>query len=82
MEHPEVARQDVQELLERLRILEVRESFSDYMKRAERDENVEMRIKKAPLINLTLEEMNSSLMLDGGTESLLKRLEVNKIIAA
>lgn len=83
MEYPEIARRDVQELLERFRMLEVRESFSDYMKRAERDENTEMRvIKKAPLIDLTLEEMNSSLMLDGGTESLLERLEVNKVIAA
>ena len=82
MEHPEVARQDVQELLERFRILEVRESFSDYMKRAKQDENSEMTIiKKAPLIDLTLEEMNSSLMLDGGTESLLERLKVNKVIA-
>lgn len=64
-------------------MLEIRESFSDYMKRAKRDENAEMRIiKKAPLIELTLEEMNSSFMLDGGTESLLERLEVNKVIAA
>lgn len=83
MEYPEVARQDVQELLERFRVLEVRESFSDYMKRAKRDENAKIRIiKKASLIDLTLEEMNSSLMLEGGTESLLERLEVNKVIAA
>ena len=38
-------------------------------------------IKRAPLIDLTLEEMNSSLMLDGGTESLLERLEVDKLLA-
>ena len=83
MEHPEVARQDVQELLDRFRMIEVRESFNDYMKRAKQDGNSEMRIiKKAPLIDLTLEEMNSSLMLDGGTESLLERLKVNKVIAA
>ena len=83
MEDPEVARQDVEAFLERFRILEVRESFSDYMKRAKQDENSEMKIiKKAPLIDLTLEEMNSSLMLDSGTESLLERLKVNKVIAA
>ena len=83
MERLEVARQDVQELLEHFRMLEVRESFNDYMKRAEQDKNAEMRIiKKAPLIDLTLEEMNSSIMIDGGTESLLERLEVNKVIAA
>lgn len=83
MEHLEVARQDVQKFLVRFKILEVSESFNDYMKRAEQDENAEMRIiKKAPLIDLTLEEMNSSLILDGGTESLLERLKVNKVIAA
>jgi len=32
-------------LLERFKMLEVRESFSDYMKRAEKDKNTEMRIK-------------------------------------
>lgn len=39
MEHPEVARQDVQELLEHFKMIEVRESFSEYMKRKEEDEN-------------------------------------------
>ena len=83
MEHPEIARQDVQEFLEHFKILEVRESFSEYMKRKEQDENTEIRIiKKAPLIDLTLEEMNASIIIDGGTESLLERLEVNKVIAA
>jgi len=83
MEHPEVARQDIEELLERFKILEVRESFRDYMKRAEQDESAEMRIiKKAPLIDLTLEEMNSSIIIEGGTESLLERLKANKIITA
>lgn len=53
------------------------------MKRKEQDENAEIRIiKKAPLIDLTLEEMNASIIIDGGTESLLERLEVNKIMAA
>ncbi|WP_084502868.1 IS1096 element passenger TnpR family protein [Proteocatella sphenisci] len=83
MEHPEAARQDVQRLLKRFKMLEVREPFSEYWKRAEKDKNSEMRIiKKAPLIELTLQEMNSSIILDGGTESLLERLEVNKVIAA
>lgn len=83
MEHPEIAKQDIKELLDHFSMLEVRESFGDYMKRKEQDKNAEIRIiKKAPLIKLTLEEMNSSLIIDGGTESLLERLEVNKVIAA
>jgi len=83
MEDLEIARRDMQELLDRFSLLEVSESFSDYMEREKHHKNTEMRIiKKAPLIDLTLEEMNSSLMLEGGTESLLERLEVNKVIAA
>lgn len=83
MEHPEVAKQDVNELLNHFSTIEVRESFRDYMERSKRDENAEIKvIKKAPLIELTLEEMNSSLVIEGGTESLLERLEVNKLIAS
>ena len=83
MEHPKIAKEDIKELLERFSMLEVREPFGDYMERAKQDENAEIKIiKKAPLINLTLEEMNSSIIIDGGTESLLERLEVNKVIAA
>lgn len=83
MEHLEIARQDIQEFLEHFKILEVREPFSEYMKRKGQDENTEIRIiKRAPLIDLTLEEMNASIIIDGGTESLLERLEVNKVIAA
>lgn len=83
MEHPEVARQDIQRLLDRYSMFDVREPFSDYMERAEQDENAKIKIiKRAPLIDLTLEEMNSSILLEGGTESLLERLAVNKVIAA
>ena len=83
MEYPEVARQDIQELLDHFKMLEVSESFGAYMNRKEKDANAEMKIiKKAPLIDLTLEEMNASLIIEGGTESLLERLEVDKVIAA
>ncbi len=82
MEHPEVARQDVEELLESFEMVEVRETLKDYMERKEKDEDTEIRIiKKAPLIDLTLEEMDSSIMIEGGTESLLERLEVDKLLA-
>lgn len=75
MEDPEIARQDVEELLEHFKMIEVRESFSEYMKRKEEDENTEIKIiKKVPLIDLTLEEMNASIIIDGGTESLLERI--------
>lgn len=83
MEHPEIARRDIDELLQRFKIFEIRESFGDYINRKKEDENAEIRIiKRAALIDVTLEEMNSSIIIEGGTESLLERLEVNKIIAA
>ncbi len=83
MEHLEIAKKDVQELLDRFKMFEVKESFGDYIERSKQDKGAEMRtIRRASLIELTLEEMNSSLIIDGGTESLLERLEVNKVIAA
>jgi hypothetical protein len=82
MENEGVAKQDIQKLLERYKTVEVKEKFADYWKRKE-DENSERRvIKKAPLIDLTIEEMDTAICIEGGTESLLERLEVNKILAA
>lgn len=83
LEHPEAAKQDINHFLNSFKEVEVRESFNEYMKRKEKDKNAEVKIKRrAPLIDLTLEEMNSSLIVEGGTESLLERLEVNKVLAA
>ena len=83
MEHLEIAKQDVQEMLNHFKVIEVRESFKDYMERSSKGDEEDIKIlRRAPLIDLTLEEMNSSLMLEGGTESLLERLEVAKVIAA
>jgi hypothetical protein len=83
MEYPEVAKEDVQELLDRFKMVEVREPFWDYMERVKRDKNTEMKIiKKAALVNLTIAEMNASIVLETGTENLLERLEVNKVLAA
>lgn len=50
------------------------------MEREKQDKDAKIRIVgNVPLIELTLEEI---LTIDGGTESLLERLEVNKVIAA
>ncbi len=83
MEEPEIAQNDVQRLLERNKMVEVRESFGDYLERTKKDKDAKIRIlRRAPLVELTLEEMNSSILIEGGIESLLERLEVNKVIAA
>lgn len=78
----EWAQNDIKQLFEHFPILEVRESFSDYMDRIDgKDKEKPRVIKKAPLIELTLEEMNNSIVVDGGTESLLERLEASRVLA-
>ena len=82
MEDYERAQNDIKQLIERFPILEVKESFRDYMNRSKGENKAKPQIiKKAPLIELTLEEMNNSIDMEGGTESLLERLEVAKVLA-
>lgn len=83
MERREMARQDIEELLDHFKSIKVRESFPNFLARKEKDSAAEIRIiRQAPLIELTLEEMNSSLMLDSSTESLMERLEIDRLLAA
>ena len=78
----EWAQNNMKQLIERFPILEVQESFSNYMNRSNGKDKAKLRIiKKAPLIELTLEEMNDSIYMEGGTESLLERLEVATVLA-
>lgn len=82
LEHPEIAKRDVQQLMDKFKMLNVKETFKDYMDRTKKGEDKEIKtLRKAPLVELTLEEMNSSIMIDGGTEDLLERLEVKKVLA-
>lgn len=83
MENLEAAKADINDMLKTHKMIDVRESFSDYMKRSKKNKDAEPKIiRQAPLIELTLEEMNSSIYIEGGTESLLECLEVDKVIAA
>jgi len=76
------AQNDIKKLIERFPMLEVREPFSDSMKRSKGKGIIKPRIiKKAPLIELTLDEMNNSIIVEGGTDSLLERLEVAAVLA-
>ena len=83
MEHFDAAKKDIDELIERFPMVDVKESFSDYMKRNKGKEDSELKILfRAPLIDLTLQEMDSAIYIEGGTENLLESLEVNKVIAS
>jgi hypothetical protein len=63
-------------------MLEVREPFHEYFNRNKDNDKEEIRIiKKAPLIDLTLDEMNDSILLESGTDSLLESLLTSSVLA-
>ncbi len=83
LEHLDMAKKDIEELLDYYKMMDVSEPFSSYYERQKNDEDTELRIiRKAPLIDLTIKEMNDSIIIENGTENLLERLEVNDVIAA
>lgn len=85
LEHYEAAQEDVQNLLKAFSMLEVRESFKDYSQRLDDDPEADRELKvlkTAPLIDLTLEEMQDSIGIDGNPQDLLERLAVDEILAA
>ena len=83
MEHLDVAKKDIQELLNYYPMIDVKESFHEYWERRKIEgDDIKINIlRKASLIDLTLDEMNNSIIIEGGTESLLERLEVNRLLA-
>lgn len=83
IEHTEVAKKDVQALLDRVSMLDVKEPFEEYWERLKDDKEAKIKtIKRSPLIDLTLEEMHASLDIGNATENILERLEVDKVLAA
>ena len=83
MENLDFAQKDMNDLLQRYQMMDVHESFNDYYVRRKNDGNAKEKIlRRAPMIELTLEEMNSSLLLESGTDNLLERIEVTSILAA
>jgi hypothetical protein len=80
-EHPEVAQADVQELLHSRDEVEVRESFQEYSERSRKDGDKEVKIKKrAPMIDLTLEELKAAILIENGTDKLLESLLVDDVL--
>lgn len=82
LEYPEAAKDDLHDLLNHFRIVEVRESFNDYMQRSRKTGDKSIKIlKRAPIEELTLEELNDSVILEFGTDDLLERLLVCDLLA-
>jgi hypothetical protein len=83
MEHFDKAKKDVHELLDYYTMIDVKESFHEYWEHKKTDNNAKIKVlRRAPLIDLTLDEMNNSIIIEGGTESLMESLEINKLLAA
>jgi hypothetical protein len=81
----DVAKDSVNQFARRFPVLEVSESFHDYRERTrgkKAAENEPMRIlKKAPIMDLSLEELNNSIVIEDSMDSLLERLEVISVLA-
>lgn len=83
LEDYDAAKNDVDQLLERFPMVEVQESFHDYMERKRRTgDETDKILRKAPLIDLTLKEMIDTIYIENGTENLLERLLVSEVLAA
>lgn len=83
LEIPVMAKKDMKKLIDEFPMIDVQESFWAYQERTKDKKNEKPKIiKRAPLIDLTLEELNDSIILDGGTTSLLERLEIGQVLAA
>ncbi len=84
-ENYEAAKESVIDFIERFPQLEVRESFHEYSERTKGQKNgtdEPMRVlKKAPTLDLTLEELHQSIIIEEGTDKLLERLEVISVLA-
>jgi len=81
-EEPEVAQADVKQMLNAREEVEVKEPFHEYLKRSRNDENAEIKVlKKAPMIDLTLEELESAIIIENGTDKLLERLPVAEVLS-
>ena len=68
MENYNVAQYSVKQLAERFPVMDVTESFHV--------------LKRAPIMELTLQELNNSIIIDEGTDTLLERLEVVSVLAS
>jgi len=83
-ENYKAAKESVQQLVKHFPEVDVKESFHDYYERTKGKEGAEREpiriLKKAPILNLTLEELNNSILIEGGMDHLLERLEVISVL--
>lgn len=77
----ERAEAEIHELLTYFQEVEVRESFDEFFERSQQDGSKEIRVlRRAPLAELTLQEMVNSVYLGSDPNTLLERLLVKDIL--
>ena len=76
-----IAKKSIKQLLDRHTKVEVREPFHEYFKRSKDADDSIRILKVAPMIDLTLQELNDSILLENSVNNLLERLEVISVLA-
>jgi len=86
IENYDVAQRDVQNLFQRLPVIAVKESFQEYLKRNKGKKDSEKSpvrvLKKAPIGELTIQELNDAIIFDTGFSELLERIKVRQVLGA
>lgn len=85
-ENFDVAQQYIRNLFERFPVIDVKESFHEYNERTKDEpegEKAPLRVlKTAPIMDLTLEELNSAIYFDTAFDDLMERLEIREVLGA
>ncbi len=85
-ERHQVAKDSIRRFVEHFPVIDVRESFHEYRERTKEmgDPKNEpyLILKKAPVLEVTLKELHSTINLEAGTSDLLERLEVISVLAS
>ncbi len=86
VEDYDVCRNSVKNLIDSFPLLKVKESFDTYYRRTKdlpKNEKKSAKILKvAPIVDLTIDELNNSIILESSTETILERVKVINVLAS
>ena len=85
-ENYQVAQKSVKQFVESFPVLDVKEGFGDYYKRTKDqiagEKEPERVLKTAPIMELSLKELNDTIIIEEGMVNLLERLKVADVLAS
>ncbi|MBK5245500.1 MAG: hypothetical protein JJE18_10940 [Eubacteriaceae bacterium] len=80
----EIAQVSIRELIQRFPVIDVKESFHDYYERVKdltvRPEESSKTIRTAPILDLTIAELETAILFDSSFDELLERLTVKTVL--